>query len=237
MRRRAAGEALTAAQEQLPRRRRAVLATIRRANERANVHRLACCLAILAAAVPLGGGAEPSLALPSVDAATCERVPRPVSVDLRRYPNVLDHASDAITPGVRPGDDVPGRYPRVLHIDRTGASARRRAWQQEVRRRGIFPPRADEDRDEYPPALARENDDAIAGLPERRYASRGLPAIRYVDDAENQAAGSSMGGQLRRYCDGQAFRLRLAARADRSPRRTASRRWHSGSARASPRRG
>jgi hypothetical protein len=78
-----------------------------------------------------------------------------------------------------------------------------------VRRRRIFPPGADEDRDEYPPALAQENDDPAPGIPERRYGDRGLPDLRYVDDTENQAAGSAMGHQLRPFCDGQAFRIRL----------------------------
>ena len=126
----------------------------------------------------------------------CRRPSRPVVVELDRFPRIVDHVRDAVRPGVHRGDDVPGRYPRILHIERGKRAEKDRRWRRMFGDQ--FPPRPDEDRDEYPPSLSAENDD-----------TRDSPHLRYVEDSENQAAGSSLGRQLRGYCNGVAFRIRL----------------------------
>ena len=110
--------------------------------------------------------------------AGCQRRARPVRVRLsrRRWPHIVAHLVA-----------VRGRYPRVWHIDRAGASENRaeslRGW----------PTRPGFDRDEVPAAVAREG-------------GRGA-SVAYVRSGENRSAGASMGGQLRKWCDGQSFRL------------------------------
>jgi len=61
------------------------------------------------------------------------------------------------------------------------------------------------DRDEYPPAVGRSKGKG-KGL-ERGRNPRGWKAdVRYVESSENRSHGSSLGGQLRPYCDGTRFR-------------------------------
>lgn len=111
------------------------------------------------------------------DAPSCRTQAHPAVVDLdnRRHIHVLDHAWDTIDKG----------HPQVLHLDREGADENR---QQSLR--GI-PTKPKHDRDEYPPAVSREG-------------GRGAH-VRYVGSRENRSAGSVMGRQLRRFCNGQAF--------------------------------
>ena len=111
------------------------------------------------------------------EAPRCHLRARTVLVTLD-YPEVWDHAHDAVKQG----------QPRVLHIDRDNAVQHRRASL-----RGI-PTRKGLDRDEYPPAVAKEG-------------GRGAD-VRYVESGENRAAGASMGNQLERWCDGQRFAYR-----------------------------
>jgi hypothetical protein len=117
----------------------------------------------------------------TIEAAACRTVRRTVSVRLDddRYPRTTDHILDAIRSGER----------RLLHIERRGAD-RRRAEAL----RGI-PTRPGYDRDEYPPASTREG-------------GRGAD-VRYVPSRDNRGAGAVMGGQLRPFCNGQAFRIRV----------------------------
>ena len=129
-------------------------------------------------------------------ARRCRRPSRPVAVELDRWPRIVDHVRDAVRPGVHRGDDVPGRYPRILHIERGRRTEKDRRWRRLFE--DEFPPRPDEDRDEYPPSVSAENDDTPDS-----------PHLRYVEDSENQAAGSSLGRQLSPYCNGVAFRVRL----------------------------
>lgn len=105
----------------------------------------------------------------------CRLVDRPVAVVLAGYPNVLDHAADAVRAG----------RPRVLHIARGEATAHRR---QSLR--GI-PTRPGQDRDEYPPAVSAEGGTGAS--------------VRYVASRENRASGARTGLALRGFCDGQAF--------------------------------
>lgn len=85
---------------------------------------------------------------------------------------------------------------RILHIARHLAK-RHRARSPE----GISTKRG-YDRDEYPLAAAREGGTGAD--------------VRYGRSSDNSGAGSSMGSQLRPYCNGQAFRFRLIRGPDRA---------------------
>lgn len=113
---------------------------------------------------------------------SCRRLRRRsvlVRLDDERYPLTTDHILDAIRTGER----------RLLHIDRRHADEHRAEAT-----RGI-PTRRGYDRDEYPPAFSREG-------------GRGAD-VRYVRSSDNRGAGASLGNQLRGYCNGQAFRIRV----------------------------
>ena len=112
--------------------------------------------------------------------AGCIRQKRAVVVSLAKYPNIADHVRDAIRSG----------QPVILHIDRTHADAHRAASTDDL------PTKRGYDRDEYPPAMSREGGESAD--------------VRHVKSSENRAAGASMGGQLRGFCNGQAFRLKVA---------------------------
>lgn len=99
-----------------------------------------------------------------------------VRISERRWPAIARHITA-----------VRRRYPTVLHIDRAGADANRRESLAGIATRKGY------DRDEYPPALAREG-------------GRGAD-VRLVRSRENRSAGAYLGNRLRRYCDGQPFRL------------------------------
>jgi len=116
---------------------------------------------------------------PSADPAGCETTKRTAVIRIveARYPKTADHIDDAIRAG----------QPRRLTLERDGADQRREdATEGTPGRRGY-------DKDEYPPALSRQGG---AGAD-----------VRLVPSADNRGAGASMGNQLRRYCDGQPFRL------------------------------
>jgi len=95
-------------------------------------------------------------------------------VSLTNYPHIADHVRDAIRNG----------QPVILHIDRPHAD------QHRGRSTDDLPTKRGYDRDEYPPAMSREGGESAD--------------VRYVKSSENRAAGSSMGGRLRGYCNGQA---------------------------------
>jgi hypothetical protein len=79
-------------------------------------------------------------------------------------------------------------WPRTLVLNRPGADARRDRLLRNISTRPAF------DRDEYPPAVGR----------------RGWRAdVRYVESRENESHGASLGGQLRRFCNGTRFRYRF----------------------------
>jgi hypothetical protein len=75
----------------------------------------------------------------------------------------------------------------TLHLDRRHAERHRDASLRGVATRPGY------DRDEQPPAVSREG-------------GRGAD-VRLVPARENRSQGSAMGHRLRRFCDGQAFRL------------------------------
>ena len=113
--------------------------------------------------------------------SSCRRIRRTVVVRLDddRWPLTTDHILDAIRSGER----------RILHLDRRHADQHRAEAT-----RGI-PTRRGFDRDEYPPAFSREG-------------GRGAD-VRYVRSSDNRGAGASLGSQMRPYCNGQRFRVRV----------------------------
>lgn len=108
-----------------------------------------------------------------VSAQECE-FPRAVQVvkfDRSRYPDIYQHYVDAVAKG----------WPKILVLDRAGAGTRRdRLLRSIITRTG-------QDRDEYPPATAREG---------------WLADVEYVPSSENRSQGASLGAQLRGVCDG-----------------------------------
>lgn len=147
-------------------------------------------LAVLASALTLagaGGGAA---------ARTTRACSRPAGVqDLTfskvKYPHIRRHVRRALARG----------WPRILVVNRRGDDARRQRRLRDV------PTRRNFDRDEYPPAVGRGRPNGtLTGLV-RGTDPRGWKAdVAYVPSAENRSHGSSLGGQLRKFCDGTRFR-------------------------------
>lgn len=92
-----------------------------------------------------------------------------------RYPNVFAHMRRAISAG----------WPRTLVLHRRRSGVRR------DRALDGFPIRRGYDRDEYPPAVGRED---------------WHTSVAYVPSAENRSHGASLGAQLRPFCAGTRFR-------------------------------
>jgi len=107
-----------------------------------------------------------------------------------RYPNIRRHYVRATRAG----------WPRILVANRPGADERRERLLDET----ALPPHPRLDRDEYPPAVGRGRGG--------RALTRGInpigwmASVMYVPDRENQSHGSSLGGKLRRFCNGTRFR-------------------------------
>jgi RHS repeat-associated protein len=99
--------------------------------------------------------------------------PKPVYIDPKKYPEAAGNIRD--------------NQVGVMTVDRPGAKARRRASLAGV------PTRRGKDRDEFPPAIAREGG---AGA-----------SVRHISPSDNRGAGSSMGAQLRDVPDGGRFQL------------------------------
>jgi hypothetical protein len=113
----------------------------------------------------------------ATDHAGCKRPSSVVSISFSKtkFPHVRAHELSAVARG----------YPRVLVLERDGASQRREHLLANVPTRPGF------DRDEFPPAVGRSVVKAD---------------VAYVPSAENRAHGSVMGSKLRRYCSGTRFR-------------------------------
>lgn len=126
---------------------------------------------------------------PIAQAKSCKLPSQVVTIyfSARKYPNIRRHALAAIRKG----------WPSVLEINRVGASDRRK------RLLAPIPTRKGYDRDEYPPAAGRGKGKSL----ERGSSPRGWQAdVMYVPSRENRSHGSSLGGKMRKYCNGTRFR-------------------------------
>lgn len=110
--------------------------------------------------------------------------PRDVVIHRSKHPEAAAHIDHAQRQG----------QPSVLHIDRGGAEARRRASTGSVHRDTSPGPKFD--RDEYPPAFTRQ------GGPNAN--------VRFIPRKDNRGAGSSMSHQTRDLKDGDKIRIILA---------------------------
>lgn len=105
-----------------------------------------------------------------------------------KYPNIRKHFLQAIALG----------WPRILVVNRPDADKRRDRLLHDIKTLAGF------DRDEYPPAVGRGRGSKLL--------TRGINPVgwmadvMYVESRENQAHGSSLGGQLRRFCNGTRFK-------------------------------
>lgn len=143
-----------------------------------------CAIALVGASATAGPG--------YVEVAAAKSCKRPSGVvtltfSARKYPNIRRHALAAIRKG----------WPRVLVLDRPGASGRRKRLLEYI------PTRAGYDRDEYPPAVGRG---VGPGLTKGSGPTGWRADVMYVPSHENRSHGSSMGGKLRKYCNGTRFR-------------------------------
>jgi hypothetical protein len=119
----------------------------------------------------------------------CERPSEVVSItfDAAKYPNIKKHTDEAIAKG----------WPEVMVINREGAEERREKLLADI------PTKPGYDRDEFPAAAGRGRGPGL----ERGSDPTGWQAdVMYVPSSENRSHGSSLGAQLRRYCDGVKFR-------------------------------
>ena len=110
-----------------------------------------------------------------------------------KYPSIKAHTLAAIAQG----------WPRILVLNRPGAAQRRDRLLEDS---GLAP-RADEDRDEYPPAVGRGRANGNQkGLLRGINPLGWMADVMYVPDRENQSHGSSLGAKLRGLCNGTRFR-------------------------------
>jgi len=113
-----------------------------------------------------------------------EGKPHDVVVHRSRHPEAAAHIDHAQRQG----------QPSVLHVDRAGADARRRASTGSVNRETS--PGRGYDRDEYPPAFTREG---------------GANAnVRFIPARDNRGAGSAMGRQINGVKEGEKIRVIVA---------------------------
>lgn len=137
------------------------------------------------ARVYAGGSRTQPLPPERVDGCIYRKEPVLVRVDSEKYPASALHLYLAARNGA----------PQLLHINRDpGYDIRANSLE------GI-PSNSTFDRDEVPFALSNE-----AAVYNR---VRGTSDIAYIPFSDNRGSGSSMGGQLSRYCNGQSFRIQL----------------------------
>lgn len=96
-------------------------------------------------------------------------------------------------------------WPRTLVLNRPNADKRRDRLLEE----SALAPHPRHDRDEYPPAVGRGR--GSRGLMRGINPVGWMASVVYVPDRENQSHGSSMGSQLRRFCNGTRFRYRFVS--------------------------
>lgn len=151
---------------------------------------------------PCSTGSGPSTSPPPASPPPATRVQpscrRPSAVQrllfsAAKYPNIKAHTEAAISKG----------WPRILVLNRLHADKRRDRLLEE----SGLPPRAAEDRDEYPPAVGRGRPNGNQkGLVRGINPIGWIADVMYVPDRENQSHGSSLGAKLRRFCNGTRFR-------------------------------
>ncbi|HUR86947.1 MAG TPA: hypothetical protein VMY78_16560 [Solirubrobacteraceae bacterium] len=134
----------------------------------------------------------PPAAAPKSSCTRTSKVQR-LRFSATKYPNIKAHTQKAIAKG----------WPRILVLNRPNADKRRDRLLEE----SGLPPRADEDRDEYPPAVGRGRANGKQkGLIRGVFPLGWMADVAYVDDGENQSHGSSLGAKLRGFCNGTKFR-------------------------------
>ena len=96
-----------------------------------------------------------------------------IVIDPNKCPESARHASEAQAQG----------HPAIITIDRGGASSNRRDSLRGIETRSGL------DRDEYPPAIAREGGDGAS--------------VRHINSSDNRGAGACFGIQCRDISDGE----------------------------------
>jgi hypothetical protein len=142
------------------------------------------------AAAAVAGSVTPAAGNPTTaSAAGCIKPSGVATLVFSRskYPNIRKHAISAIRRG----------WPAVLVLNRRGADDRR------DRLLGSYRTKRNYDRDEYPPAVGRGVGN---GLTRGSGPTGWRASVWYVPSSENRSHGASMGGKLRKYCNGTRFR-------------------------------
>lgn len=144
--------------------------------------------ALPAEARGLAGAAQAALqrkaAQQAAQKVAVEGKPKDVIIRRSQHPAAAEHIEHAQRHG----------QPTVLHVDRAGAEARRRASIGTVHRETR--PANGYDRDEYPPAFTREGGSNSN--------------VKFIPSGDNRGAGSSMRQQTRDVKDGQKIRVLVA---------------------------
>jgi hypothetical protein len=108
-----------------------------------------------------------------------------------KYPNIKRHTEQAIAKG----------WPSVMVLNRLGKDERRQRLLHNLPTRSGF------DRDEYPAAVGRGRANGSRHGLVRGTGPLGWRAdVMYVPSSENRSHGASLGGKLRRFCNGTKFR-------------------------------
>lgn len=111
--------------------------------------------------------------------------PRAVLLNRAKYPETALHIQAAIDSG----------QPETLTIERSGTDQKRDAWHKVISKGWDSDKDGQtDDMDEWPMAFSEQGG---------RNAN-----IALVDPSDNRGAGSSIAGQLRKYCDGQKFKVK-----------------------------
>lgn len=137
--------------------------------------------------------AGPGASEQAVSANSCKKTKATVALEFSKskYPNIRKHTMKAIKKG----------WPSVVVLNRPGADDRRDRLLEDI------PTKKGYDRDEYPPAVGRGK--YKKALMKGSNPTGWKASVMYVPSSENRSHGSSMGAQLRSYCDGTRFRYRF----------------------------
>lgn len=139
-----------------------------------------------------GSTSPPPAAPPPPSRTSCSRpsTVQRLAFSRSKYPGIRRHYLAAVRKG----------WPRILIVNRPRADERRERLLDE----SGLPPRSGFDRDEYPPAVGRGR--GPRGLTRGINPIGWVADVAYVRSRENRSHGSSLGGQLRRFCNGTKFR-------------------------------